>query len=189
MDRKSCKFNSRGLTLIELMITLVILSATLTMAAPAMQQLLHSSQLRTETSRLLDAVNLARSEAVFRNTPVSLCPSVMATSGEAVCAGNFANGWIVFTNRNRDTVVDTGSDVLIGAYRSVPPGYSLTNLAGERAVDGLITYLPDGSSRRNLSLLVCPPHSADLEPWAVVLNTVGRARAAQGAGSCPAGRP
>ena len=80
MDRMSCQFAYRGLTLVELMITLVILSVTVTMATPAMRQLLDGSRLRTETSRLLDAINLARSEAVFRNIPVSLCPSAMAAS-------------------------------------------------------------------------------------------------------------
>ena len=109
MDRMSCKFSYRGLTLIELMITLVILGVSVTVAAPAMQQLIHGNRLRTETSRLLDAINLARSEAVLRNIPVSLCPSTMADSGRALCAGEFADGWIVFTNRNRDRVIDAGA--------------------------------------------------------------------------------
>jgi type IV fimbrial biogenesis protein FimT len=185
VDRMSCKFSCRGLTLIELMITLVILGVTVTVAAPAMQQLIHGNRLRTETSRLLNAINLARSEAVLRNTPVSLCPSTMADSGRALCAGEFADGWIVFTNRNRDRVIDTDTDEVIRSFEAVPPGYSLTNLAGSQPVQELISYLPDGSSRRNLSLLVCPPRNFRLEPWRVVLNTVGRARAARGEGQCP----
>jgi type IV fimbrial biogenesis protein FimT len=183
----SCQFAYRGLTLVELMITLVILSVTVTMATPAMRQLLDGSRLRTETSRLLDAINLARSEAVFRNIPVSLCPSAMAASGAPDCGGNLAGGWIVFTNRDRDAAVDTGSDEVLGVFESIPPGYSLTNLAGTRAADELITYLPDGTSRRNLSLLICPPASSLTRPWTVVLNSVGRARAARGEGQCPAG--
>ena len=185
MDRMSCKFSYRGLTLIELMITLVILGVTVTVAAPAMQQLIHGNRLRTETSRLLDAINLARSEAVLRNIPVSLCPSTMADSGQALCAGELGDGWIVFTNRNRDRVIDADSAEIIRAFEAIPPGYSLTNLAGSQPVRELISYLPDGSSRRNLSLLVCPPGSFRLEPWRVVLNTVGRARAARGEGQCP----
>jgi type IV fimbrial biogenesis protein FimT len=183
----SPKYGCRGLTLVELMITLVILGVAVTAATPPMQRMVHGNRLRTETSRLLDGINLARSEAVFRNTPVSLCPSAMATSGVADCAGDLAGGWIVFTNRNRDAVVDAGSDEVLAAFESIPPGYSLTNLAGTRAADDLITHLPDGSSRRNLSLLVCPPDSRLTRPWAVVLNSVGRARAARGEGQCPAG--
>jgi type IV fimbrial biogenesis protein FimT len=185
VDRMSRKFSCRGLTLIELMITLVILGVTVTMATPAMQQLIQSSRLRAETTRLLDAINLARSEAVLRNVAVSVCPSSMADSGIPACAGDFSDGWIVFTNRNRDRIIDADSDRVIRAFEAIPPGYSLTNLAGSRPIEELITYLPDGSSRRNLSLLLCPPDSIRLVPWRVVLNSVGRARAAKVEGQCP----
>jgi len=185
VDRMSRQFSCRGLTLIELMITLVILGVTVTMATPAMQQLIQGSRLRTETTRLLDAINLARSESVLRNVPVSVCPSSMADSGIPDCAGDFSDGWIVFTNRNRDRIIDANSDQVIRAFEAIPPGYKLTNLAGTRPIEELITYLPDGSSRRNLSLLVCPPDSVLVEPWRVVLNAVGRARAAKAQGQCP----
>ena len=185
MDRMSTKFSCRGFTLIELMITLVILGVTVTMATPAMQHVIQGSRLRTETTRLLDAINLARSEAVLRNVAVSLCPSSMADSGVPDCAGDFNDGWIVFTNRNRDRIIDAGSDRIIRAFEAIPPGYSLTNLAGSRPIEELITYLPDGSSRRNLSLLLCPPDSNRIEPWRVVLNQVGRARAARAPAQCP----
>lgn len=187
MDRMSCHFSYRGLTLIELMISLAILAVTVTVASPAMQQLIHGSRLRSETSRLLDAVNVARSEAVLRNVPVGLCPSSMAVSGIPECAGSYADGWIVFTNPDRDEVVDADSDEVLRVFAALPPGYRLSNLAGTRPADELILYLPDGSSRRNLSLLLCPPVSYRLEPWRLVLNNVGRARAArveQGEGQC-----
>lgn len=187
MDRMSCRWGAAGLTLIELMICLVILAVTVILVAPAMQQLIHGSRLRAETSRLLDAVNLARSEAVYRNVPVSLCPSAMALSGVATCAGSYADGWIVFSNPGSDAVVDAGTDQVIGAFEPIPPGYTLTDSAGTGAVDALITYLPDGSSHRTLSLRVCPGGSYRLQPWTVVLNNVGRARAEKGEGTCAAG--
>jgi len=181
----SRSFRTRGFTLIELMVTVVILAVTVTVASPGMQQMVQGSRLRSDTSRLLDALNLARSEAILRNIPVSLCPSPMALSGEATCDGEFAGGWIVFTNGNRDAVVDAGADEVVRVFAAIGDGYTLTNLAGTRSIDELITYLPDGSSRRNLSLLLCPPGRGVVEPWRVVLNTVGRARAARGDGQCP----
>lgn len=187
MKRMSCKFKLRGLTLIELMIALVILAVTLTAAAPAMQQMIHGSRLRAETSRLLDALNLARSEAILRNTPVSLCPSAMALSGEATCAGHYSDGWIVFTNQNSDEVVDVGADEVVATFAAAPAGYSLTNSRGTQEVDGVITYLPDGSSRRNLTVRVCPAGAHALKPWSVVLNNVGRARVQEEEEACSAG--
>lgn len=194
MDRMSSEpvrnnLKYRGLTLIELMITLVILAVTATMATPAMQRLLQGNRLRTETTRLLDAVNLARSEAVMRNTPVSLCPSVMASSGIPACTSSYAQGWMVFANRDRDSVFDADSDEVIRAFGAIPAGYSLTNMAGTRPAGDLITYLPDGSSRLNRSLLFCPPASRMVEPRAVVINRVGRARISVGEGLCPGSAP
>ena len=104
----------------------------------------------------------------------------------SVGGGRLADGWIVFSNRDRDPVVDAGADEVIQVFEPVPAGYNLTNLAGTIAVGEPVTYLPDGSSRRNLSLLVCPPSGDTVAPWAVVLNTVGRARATRGEGQCPA---
>lgn len=191
MDRMSCNRRSRGLTLIELMITLVILVITVSVVSPAMQQLIHGNRLRVETDRLLLAINLARSEAINRNSPVSLCPSAMADSGEPVCSGAYTDGWIVFTNPDGDPVVDAPAEEVIRAFEPVPRGYSVTNAAGTRAAGELITYRPDGSSRRSLTLLLCPPPGAQLAPWGVVLNNVGRPRRLRGdiggTGTCPAG--
>lgn len=187
MDRISSNFNYRGLTLIELMVTLVILGVTVSLVAPGMQQLIHAGRLRTQTSRLLDALNMARNEAVYRNVAVSLCPSTMAASGVAACSGHYGDGWIVFTNRNKDAVLDAGTDQLIAAFESIPEGYKLTNRDGTHRVDALITYLPDGSSRRNLTLRVCAPDGYGGEPWLVILNNVGRARAEEGEGPCAVG--
>ena len=116
---------------------------------------------------------------------MSLCPSRMAGAGPAGCAGRYADGWIMFTNRDRDGQVDEDTDQIIRAFTSLPAGYALTNRAGTRAAAELITYLPDGSSRRALTLLLCPPPGIHLQPWSVVLNIVGRARAGRGEGQCP----
>lgn len=186
MDRMSSDSRQRGLTLVELMITLVVLAVTATLAGPGMQQLIQSNNLRTETSRLLDALNLARSEAVIRNVPVSLCPSFTDVAGVIRCAGHYADGWVVFTNRDRDSDVDAGSDEVLRVFKPVPAGYSVSNLAGTRAMRELITYLPDGSSRRNQTLLLCPPWPRAVPPWSVVLNSTGRPRVSRGDGHCPA---
>jgi type IV fimbrial biogenesis protein FimT len=185
VDRMSYHKRYRGLTLVELMITLVILAVTVMVVSPSMSQLIQGNRLRTEAGRLIVAINLARSEAVIRNVPVSVCPSSMAGTGIAECSGDYTDGWIVFTNRDRNAQVDSGSDEIIRVFESIPRGYSLTNRTGGSPATGLITYLPDGSSRVNRTLLVCPPGNRRMEPWSVILNNVGRARAAKGEGQCP----
>ena len=174
-----------GLTLIELMIVLALLAVTLTLAAPSMNQLVHKVRMKAQVSRLLAAINLVRSEAILRNTRVSMCPSSMSVSGDAQCGGDYSAGWIVFVNGDGGADTDDNIGEVLGVYDPLPTGYALTNRNGERRSDQHITYLPDGSSRRNLTLQVCSPVSNSVDSWSVVVNRVGRPRAASAWGSCP----
>ncbi|MEZ5572001.1 MAG: GspH/FimT family pseudopilin [Halioglobus sp.] len=181
----SCRRICCGFTLIELMIVLVVLAIMISVSAPLMQDLVHSNQLRSEASRFLGAINLARSEAVMRNQPVSICPSAMAITGAPECSGNYADGWIVFANADRDKVVDLATDQVLQVFEGIPSGYRLTNRSGTRDAFELINYLPDGSSPSNRTLLFCPPPGAAVPNLSVVINIVGRARLVGGWGECP----
>lgn len=185
MDRMLPLGPDSGLTLIELMIVLVVLATTLSMGAPLFQNLLHSQRLHAESNRFLGAINLARSEAVMRNLPVSICPSAMATTGKAQCSGTYAGGWIVFANTDKDKVVDAGTDEVLQVFESLPPGYRLTNRSGGKAAFELINYLPDGSSHSNRTLLFCPPLRTSRQSQSIIINIVGRARLTRGWGECP----
>ena len=177
-------YPARGFTLVELMVVLVVLAATLTASLPAMQRLLQNNQVRVQASRVLGAINLARSEAVMRNTPVSICPSTMAFTGEAVCSGVYSDGWIVYSNRDRDRVVDSGVDTVLRVFAGLPQGFTLTNRAGTRAAFELINYLPDGSSHSNRTLHLCSPLGAAVQSLSIVINIVGRPRVAADWGKC-----
>ena len=187
MDRTSSPIpRYRGFTLVELMVVLAILGVALVLAVPAMQRLSQAMQVRTEARRLLSAIHLTRNEAIKRNVPVSLCPSPMAHTGEAECAGVYADGWIMFSNRDRDRVVDAG-DELIQVFDGLPAGYSLTNRAATRDENQLITYYPDGTAHRNRTLMICSKQDPDIPSWSVILNIVGRPRIARDWGECPSG--
>lgn len=183
-----CKFSTQkttsGFTLIELMAVLAVLAITLSLALPGMQRTVSNTRLRAESTRLLSALNLARSEAIGRNTLVSICPSSFGSDGVARCSRSYTDGWIVFSNPDKDRVVDKGNDEIIRVFSGLPPGYSLTNKTGSIDAYELISYYPDGSSRKNRTLMICPPGGHSVTSWSVVMNLVGRARVAKGWGEC-----
>lgn len=185
MDRMSTTNPVAGLTLIELMLALVVLAIVAAASAPSMRGLLQGNQLRLESHRLLAAINLARSEAILRNTPVSLCPSSMGVTGAATCSGTYEDGWLVYTNPDRDKVVDAGTDEVIQVFEGMAPGYRLTNRSGTRSAFELINYLPDGSSRSNRTLLFCPPPPVSAPSRSIIISAVGRARLVTGDNPCP----
>ncbi|EPJ2793736.1 pilus assembly FimT family protein [Vibrio parahaemolyticus] len=59
----------RGFTLIELLMTICVLSVLLMSAAPSFSSLFESSRMNTAQDELMGFVIMAKSEAVFRNTP------------------------------------------------------------------------------------------------------------------------
>jgi len=77
----------KGLTLIELMITLTILGIMIVFALPSLNNLILDQRVKSATFEVFSSLVYARSEALKRNGNID----VVATSG------NWANGWTVQT--------------------------------------------------------------------------------------------
>src|ERR1700736_4315457 len=65
----------RGVTLVELMVALSILSVLLYIATPSFRDAGLPSQLRAISNNIVAATKMARSEAIKRNATVTLCVS------------------------------------------------------------------------------------------------------------------
>ena len=109
----------------------------------------------------------------------------MATTGRRACAGTYDDGWIVFSNPNRDKVLNLETEEVLRVYAGTSRGFSITDRGGSRAAAELINYLPDGSSRRNRTLLFCPPAGSTVSSASLVFNVIGRVRQTRGQGGCP----
>jgi type IV fimbrial biogenesis protein FimT len=101
---EKCPGTGRGFSLIELMIVLLLAGAILAIGAPSFGDMMRNNRLTQAANDFLAAAHLARSEAVKRQFPVSLCSSSDPNSPGAQCnAGDFI-GWIAFEDRNGDCV-------------------------------------------------------------------------------------
>ncbi|MBN2886034.1 MAG: GspH/FimT family pseudopilin, partial [Chromatiaceae bacterium] len=65
----------RGVTLLELMVTLAIVTIVTTIAVPSFQSVIRNNRAATLSNDLLSALNLARSESVTRGKRVTVCKS------------------------------------------------------------------------------------------------------------------
>ncbi|MWL88152.1 GspH/FimT family pseudopilin [Cupriavidus sp. SW-Y-13] len=89
---------ARGVTLIELMVTLSVLVVLAGYAAPNLKSFLHKSRLSADATRLFADLELARSEAARRNTTVTICP---IDTGNA-CSEDWTLRRIVFVDADND---------------------------------------------------------------------------------------
>ena len=176
MDGRRKLLKHAGFTLSELMTALLVLALLTSLALPGFESVIQRTHLALSSARFLEALNLARHEAVQRNLPVSVCPSRLAEDGSPVCSGIYADGWMVFTNADRDKVVDRKEDEVIRAYRGLPEGYRLSNRAGTSDAYSLLNYLPDGTAHQPGTLQFCPPEGSRVRPLNIVINIIGRAR-------------
>ena len=141
----------RGFTLIELMVTISLVAVLITLGVPGMQQMMRSNARASSSNELISTINQARSEAVKRNTEVSLCPSTNGTS----CTGGtaWAGGWIAFVDDDLDGVAEandgngtwnTGEEILTVVS-------ALSNTTTINSSFTTITYRPNGRMRTSAS--------------------------------------
>jgi type IV fimbrial biogenesis protein FimT len=110
---------SRGYTAIELLFTVAIAALVLALAVPNFRNFVLNNRAAEEANALIGALAMARSEAVTRGIPVSVCSSTDNVS----CADDpdWSTGWIVFTDANAPLgSVDAGAqpDTVL---RALPP--------------------------------------------------------------------
>ncbi len=153
-----------GFTLVELMVVLVLVTMVATVAVPAWSEFVRHNEAAAETNELITSLNYARSEAVRRNTEVSLCRSIDGASCAA--ATDWTSGWIAFVGDDPDA-----------------PGTVLREWAGRDNGSDLsgpangLTYNPDGSLDTDAEFDTQPRGCTGKERREIALSRAGRARA------------
>lgn len=170
-------FNDKehGFTLIELMVTIVIFAILSAIAVPGLKAFMIGARMRTQSSDMVGAINLARSEAVKRNSGVTICKSTDGATCQTA-GNNWATGWLVFADPNYNGVVNAG-ETLIRAYpglsgnsTAVASGGSTQNLV----FTGLGRPLPTFTGGK---ITICPPSTDDQSNCRIVcVNSQGRPR-------------
>jgi type IV fimbrial biogenesis protein FimT len=91
----------RGFTLPELIFAMAIVVGLLGWAIPGFRDFQRNAERTREVNQFIQAVYLARSEAIKRHGVVSLCPSVDGSTC-AAAGSRWQSGWLVFANLDHD---------------------------------------------------------------------------------------
>ena len=162
--------HSTGFSLLELMITVAVLAILLGLGVPALTQFIRDNRLTAQTNALVGSLNLARGEAAKRGLPVAVCAATVAAEPTCAAAGasDWANGWLVFTDRTGDIGKFDADDELLQVAPAVVEGLTLmsNNI-------GFARFNPDTRPVTEVAFTVRPERtSACLR--AVAIATTGR---------------
>ena len=99
-----------GITLLELMISIGLISIVLSMTAPSFSYWIQSIRIMTVTNTLGHAIGYARSEAISRNQIVRICPTIDTKT----CSkdSNWATGWITYVDISGSSSRESGDPVI-----------------------------------------------------------------------------
>ena len=131
--------STRGFTLLELMITVLVIAILTAIAWPNFRDFMHRNAVTAQANQILASLQYARNEAVSRRYPTGLC----GTSTDNACpsAGdtNFEDGWLVW----RDVTLsgtpsyDSSKDELLRVTQA-QNGVSIRSFGGTSA--GVIAF-------------------------------------------------
>ena len=177
--------NNHGFTLIELLVTVAVLITLMLVGVPEYRRMTENNRQVAAINTIVGDLNLARTEAVKQGRAVTLCGS---TDGATCDTANWESGWIVFTDRDADQIVDNGDgDILISRNTGIPAGLTLRGIKFANA--NYIQYHPNGAmvGADDGTFVVCDkqkPNEPDNIPLlkrarAVNITTLGRVSVAQ----------
>lgn len=159
-----------GFTLIELMVSVAILSILLTVAVPSYQSLMINNRLATQTNEFVTALTLARSEAIKRGSRATVCRSA-DQSNCSTAAGDWTQGWLVFMDGDNDGTVDTGEPVL-QVHSVLPGGLTLGGNLNYISYVGTGATQDNDGSFQNGTVMMC--HAQSGKARSLTVNQAGR---------------
>lgn len=164
----------RGYTTLELAVTISIVSLLVSLATPSFVVHLQKARMTSVIHRLFHDMYLARSIAITRRMPITVCKSDDGTACKTT--GDWNQGWVVFEDPDADRVIDHPTDI-IGVNQDGEDSISI-RYSGFGAKNAIV-YLPSGRSKsQNGTFTFCDGRGAT-HASALILHQSGRVRIAK----------
>jgi len=145
-------FKERGLTLIELLITVSILAMLAVFATPSLSNMVENSQRRAVINDTLAFFSMARQEAVIKGQVVTLCP----LNNDNRCGRDWTKPLTLFSDPDNKRAVSQKSQII----RILPPPTNgILKVRSFRR--SYFQYRPDGMIYSDLGNVTWCPDNQD----------------------------
>ncbi len=161
---------TRGFTMVEMMLVLLLLGTLIGMALPALRPWAQATRGDALMRQLASLLALARTEAAARGRVVTLCPT---RDGQS-CGSDWAEGMMLFADRNGDRTLNQDDVVVRVLLEASPTGTLAWRAFGNRRylqIDamGFLRY-------QSGHFLYCPTSRDPRLARQLVVSATGRAR-------------
>lgn len=176
----ACILRSGGFTLIELLVTVSIAAIMLTVAIPSFRDFILNSRLSSQTNELVLALAYAKSEAISRGLPVTVC----SRSTDTDCAGTdtWDTGWLVFVDNDGTAGTVDANDLILQVHAPLEGGNTLRKVGLQ---DERVTFRNTGfSTGFNGTFSLCDGRGL-ASGRSIIVSNQGRVSTQPGAAACP----
>lgn len=158
----------KGVTLLEMMMTIAIVAIVLTVVAPSIQSLLIKNRVVADTNELSSVIQFARNVAIDEQANTVICPSADFQN----CSVNWNNPKIVFIDDNNNASRETSEALIVATQQA----------SAENVISGpstIISFDGSGAANNTFSIKLC--HSSDTAGYArqLDINLQGRVKLSQ----------
>lgn len=159
------KKRQRGVTLVEMMITLAIAAILLTLVAPNVQSILRKNRITAEINELSGLLQFARYTAIDEQVTAIVCP----TTDFASCNNDWNSPKMVFIDDNANNSRD-GAEALLLSSQTISSAHSMT------ANDNTVRFLDSGGAEAAVNIRLCPNTNDATFARALFVSLQGRTR-------------
>ncbi|WP_371195804.1 GspH/FimT family pseudopilin [Glaciecola sp. SC05] len=159
------KKRQRGVTLVEMLITLAIAAILLTLVAPNVQSILTKNKITAEINELSGLLQFARYTAIDEQTTAVVCPS----TDFATCSNDWNAPKIVFIDDNDNNTRD-------GAERLLLTSQTISSTNKMTSSGNIIRFLDSGGAETAINMKLCPNSKDAKFGRALFVSLQGRTR-------------
>lgn len=155
----------KGVTLLEMMITVAIVAIVLTSVAPSIQGILIQNRIIGEINELSGIIQFARHSAIDEQTDTIVCP----TADFSTCTNDWDDAKMVFMDLDGNGSRGVNEDILV-ASSVINSVNDMTGPAGGLA------FMPSGAANANATILLCHRDNNSEYARALMISLQGRVK-------------